>query len=85
MEKIVEYITGRINGLKAKQATIDSPITQDIIEKSSALQLEQVRRAAQLEELENILLTINIFSKDKKEVKGKIVLKAKKLPNGGTK
>lgn len=62
VKKIIEYLEGKIESLKQKLKTYESPIMQDMARNSPHLQMDYVRLTAELQANEDNLLAIRTFT-----------------------
>lgn len=62
VEKIIEYLQGKIEGLKGKLKAYESPIMQDMAKNSTHLQMDYIRISAELQANEDNLLAIQKFA-----------------------
>jgi hypothetical protein len=62
VEKIIEYLQGKIANLKEKLKAYDSPMMQDMAKNSLHLQIEYIRLTSELQANEDNLLAIQKFT-----------------------
>jgi hypothetical protein len=62
VEKIIEYLQGKITNLKSRLKGFESPIMQDMAKNSPYLQMDYIRITSELQANEDNLLAIQKFS-----------------------
>jgi len=62
VEKIIEYLQGKIANYKEKLKAYESPIMQDMAKNSPHLQMEYIRLSTELQANEDNLLAIQKFT-----------------------
>lgn len=71
VQKIIEYLQGKIINLKEKLKAYESPMMQDMAKNSLHLQMDYIRISAELQANEDNLLAIQKFSGSKEPTEGK--------------
>ena len=67
VQKIIEYLEGKISNLKDRLKAYESPIMQDMAKNSPHLQMDYIRLSSELQANEDNLLAIRKFSNPVKE------------------
>lgn len=64
VERIIEYLNGKIHNLKQRLTAYENPIMQEMAKNSPHLQMDYIRLSAELNANEDNLLAIQKFSQN---------------------
>lgn len=82
VQKIIEYLQGKIHNIKEKLRDYENPIMQDMAKNSPHLQMDYIRLSTELQANEDNLLAIQTFTAPQKTDDGKKEIKPSRKKAG---